>query len=223
MNKDLIKAYLWETIINLAFSPSTHKDQDTWLSCYSTSLPSFWGIDDYPHRNGRRVTFENKLIDITYECLIENCKKGVVEIFLKSSGNLNLMWNHDIDPKYFQFPNGKVLPKKLPRCSNYLQVVDEEMQSILDGLIFHPAVHQHIDLHIPDIESNDCTHTSNHDVRIGGGISNPFLFLFQLRYQFCVKKQNRNKEQKRLVELFSSEIKNKKMSISAGKLFDIAR
>ncbi len=44
----------------------------------------------------------------------------------------------------------------------------------------HPVVHQHIDgllsyPNLPDKKDND----KNHEIRIGGGIDNAFLFLFQ--------------------------------------------
>ena len=47
----------------------------------------------------------------------------------------------------------------------------------------------------------------NHDIRIGGGITNPFLYLFHLRIQLCPIPDTRSKERQRLFDLFENAIK----------------
>lgn len=48
MDKDIIRAYLWQEIIRLAFSPSSTKEQKTWLALYAKSLKNFWEVGTYP-------------------------------------------------------------------------------------------------------------------------------------------------------------------------------
>ncbi|MHB8339081.1 MAG: hypothetical protein ACYDEE_16820 [Ignavibacteriaceae bacterium] len=225
MNKDLMMAFYWARIIKLAFSPLSDHDKDTWLRCYAFSLLKFWGIQNLPSKLkvGQTIKFENKFLNITYDCIIENYQKGSFSISIDSATNNTLLWYHDIDPHYYHPSLVQILPAKLDKRWDQSKVLQEELGNILDGLIFHPHAHQHIDMHIPDSSSADSNHTTNHDVRIGGGITNPFLFLFQLRYQFCIIKQNREEEQKRLLNLFSTELNMKSPNISAGKLFGISR
>jgi hypothetical protein len=102
------------------------------------------------------------------------------------------------------------MPKPDKKSSAFKKIDKKLLEGVLDGLIFHPMVHQHLLYPI-----------DNHLIRIGGGIANPFLFLFQIRYQFCLIEENRNKEKERLMLLFSEAIRAKSVSISAGKLFNL--
>ena len=65
---------------------------------------------------------------------------------------------------------------------------------------------------------------SPHEVRVSGGIENAFVFLFHLRYQFClVSEETRHSERSRLVNLFTKAIDERKVKVSAGELFDIRK
>jgi len=84
--------------------------------------------------------------------------------------------------------------------------VSDDVKAVIDGLILHPKAHQHI-----------ASPINNHDIRIGGGLDNPFLFLFHLRYQLCPIPDKRQKEKKRLLALFSDSLKSNS-SITASSL-----
>lgn len=112
MDKEIVKAFLWERIIKLAFSPLTTNERHTWLQCYLTTIPNFWGIQEYPIRKGQKIIVNNKHLELTYECLIENNKKGTIEILVQSSSEFNLMWTHAMDGECFHFPNERLLPLK---------------------------------------------------------------------------------------------------------------
>jgi len=64
---------------------------------------------------------------------------------------------------------------------------------------------------------------SSHEVRIGGGIENPYVFLFHLRCQFClVSNHVRQTERQRLIDLFKRSIRDNQ-NVSAKDLFNFLR
>jgi len=203
MDDDIVRGYLWQQVIRLAFSPAGKKEQKKWLRMHSMSLKDFWETDEYPPHpksNGTitgEFTSSNLLLDYS---ISDNSNFAVRLVHL--SNTKDLIWTHDVDSGYFAFPiksilskygKGKQLPKK---------GTSKHVESVLDGLIFHPRVHQHVKSPL-----------NNHEIRIGGGIDNPFLFLFHLRYQLCPIPEKRNNEKKRLTELFTNAIKNKSKNI----------
>lgn len=67
-------------------------------------------------------------------------------------------------------------------------------------MIFHGRAHQHIKSPFPE-----------NKIRIGGGIDNPYLYLFHLRYQLCPDKKRRDEEKERLIPLFESAVRYDKL------------
>jgi hypothetical protein len=219
MDKKIIQSYLWNDIIQIGFKPSNLKEQKNWLYQYSKSLPSFWETDDYPDIPKYRNDEINFNIDcIKYNILIENCinypDKYSTLFYFSKKENKELMWLHDVDHEYFSFPINDflVLHNQRTIAINSFDNKDfeEDVESVIQGLLLHPAVHQHIESPI-----------TNHKIRIGGGISNRFLFLFHLRYQFCPDSDRRIAEKNRLVYLFSDAIKNKKNNIPVNELMKV--
>ena len=102
--------------------------------------------------------------------------------------------------------------------ANHLQ---EDVQCVLDGMLFHPRTHAHGD-DLGIVLDGDGPTLPTHEVRLGGGIENAFVFLTHLRYQFClVSDEARKRERTRLVELFTTAI-NDDRNVPAGDLFDLA-
>ncbi|MDM8515597.1 hypothetical protein QUF76_05305 [Desulfobacterales bacterium HSG16] len=204
IKNDMIRAYLWQEVIMLAFLPSRGKDQKTWLQMYNKSINEFWETDEYPpspsshHRNEPPITGEitYSAIDMLFDYTISNNSTFAVRL-LHTSNTKDLMWTHDVDSRYFIFPIQSILNQYNKR-KTFLKEDISHIESVLDGLIFHPRVHQHIESPL-----------NNHEIRIGGGIDNPFLYLFHLRYQLCPISEKRDNEKKRLIELFTNAIKNK--------------
>jgi hypothetical protein len=109
------------------------------------------------------------------------------------------MWIHDVDDKYFIFPNQLFLTECNKEKIALKTFEAKDIESVIDGLLCHPVVHQHIESPI-----------NQHEIRIGGGIDNAFLFLFQLRYQLCPFQNKRKAEKDRLINLFQDTIREKK-------------
>jgi hypothetical protein len=107
------------------------------------------------------------------------------------------MWTHDVDSAYFTFPEQVFLTKYNQRNHAIKHMSTTDIEKVIDSLLLHPRVHQHIESPI-----------NSHEIRIGGGILNPFVFLFHLRYQLCPAPIIRNNERTRLISLFESAVKN---------------
>ena len=93
-------------------------------------------------------------------------------------------------------------------------------------MLFHPRCHAHIeDIGVQHVQlDQDRGGLSLHEVRIGGGIENPYVFLFHLRYQFClVASQARQTERQRLIDLFDVAIRGNNSTVSASDLHDFQR
>lgn len=128
--------------------------------------------------------------------------EDVQQLLHKPAGTESyIMWSHDVDDGYFAFPNRKVLSAVDNRSGDRGRAVHEftrdDLVSVIDGLILHPAVHMHV---MSPIDS--------HEIRIGSGIGNPFLYLFNLRFQLCPIQEKRAAEKDRLVEIFTDAIRS---------------
>ena len=106
----------------------------------------------------------------------------------------------------FFFPEQSFLTKYDKSKEAKKKMNSRYIADVLDGLIFHPRTHLHIKSPI-----------DKHEIRIGGGIDNPFLYLFHLRYQLCPIKEKRVAEKERLIALFETAVKNDKFG-AANKL-----
>lgn len=200
MDNEIIQAYLWHDVIRLGFSPSGKKNIKKWLTIFGKSLKEFWEVDDFPPHPKCNASITSELtcassLNMLLNYDIVNISKYSIR-FLYGLQNREVMWVHDVDGAYFSFPNSSFLIKYNKRKEAVKKIKENNIKKVLDGLIFHPKAHQHIESPI-----------NNHQIRIGGGIDNPFLNLFHLRYQLCpIKKQEA--EIIRLVDLFEINIKN---------------
>jgi len=203
MDKEMICAYLWQDIIRLGFCPSGTRDQKRWLLEYGRSLRDFWEIDIYPAapriKNGKIVaSIDCVRRDLCLQYAIDSSIKFNVHfLYILPQKTKELIWTHDVDRNYFTFPNQLFLTYRKGRNTAVKKFSDEHIKDVLGGLLFHPAAHLHIESPIDD-----------HEIRIGGGIDNPFLYLFQLRYQLCPHQAKRQAEENRLVTLFTEAIRN---------------
>ncbi len=213
MEHSIIQAYIFQDIVRLGFSPSSDKDRKLWLRQYGQSLKEFWEIDSYPAQPSE----SNKIISATinspldigavYEYAIESMDKFTVS--LMHTANSQLMWSHDMDGKYFTFPCQAFLTKHKQRNQAINNMTHDDVGGVIDSLLVHPAPHQHIESPI-----------DNHEVRIGGGIINPFQYLFHLRIQLCPIADRRLAERNRLLVLFENAIRNNQQ-VTANELMQI--
>ncbi|MGR3319330.1 MAG: hypothetical protein ACUZ8O_12750 [Candidatus Anammoxibacter sp.] len=196
MDDDIIQAYLWKDVIELGFRITKHKE---WIKAYLGSLKGFWGVSEYPCTNGPRfendsikAEIENPDLELWWEFDLRINEHFHLE-FNHLSGNV---WWHHSDFEYYILPIEKMLDKRA-RSIAVAEFSSNDLEIVLDAMIFHGSTHQHIKSPFP-----------KNKIRIGGGIDNPFLYLFHLRYQFCPDKSRRDDEKNRLIRLFESAVKN---------------
>lgn len=202
MDKNFIRAYLWQDIIRLGFCPHGTKNQMHWLHQFGQSLKNFWEVDTYPkspcNKNGKTVAvIDCTVFDVYLEYTVEHAARFMVSFFFALAITRELMWKHDVDGSFCTFPVQPFLTYHNQRNAAVKEFSCKDIEAVLDGLIFHPAAHQHI---MSPIDS--------HEIRIGGGINNPFLYLFHLRYQLCPHREKREAERNRLIELFTNAVKS---------------
>ena len=94
---------------------------------------------------------------------------------------------------------------------------DEQLDKAISYLILHPFTHIHIKM-------ND---SPNNHIRLSGGLSNAFLYLFHLRYQLCpieIREPKhgplKNPERTRLITLFGNAIRQNR-PIENQELFEV--
>lgn len=211
MDKQMIRAYLWQAVIRLGFCPASTKDQQGWLYQYGHSIKDFWetSYPKPPRMEKGRITAEIDCTDPLNLSLIYQVdsthKFNVHFRYSDPSNSKKLIWIHDVDGSYFCFPPQPFLSRDGQKAA-LKKFVSDDVEAVVDGLLFHPKAHQHIESPI-----------NKHAIRIGGGIDNPFLYLFHLRYQFCLIPIKQKAERDRLVALFSDALRSNS-PIAASKL-----
>lgn len=95
---------------------------------------------------------------------------------------------------------------------------ETELEFILENMIKHPAIHCHV---FSELWNKTIPGDSLHEIRIGMPTKNPFLFLYQLSFQFLsiFGEQKKEKEFERLTGIIWE--KKDEISISPGDLFDL--
>jgi hypothetical protein len=201
MDDEIIRAYLWRDVIRLGFSPSSTKERKCWLREYQNSLRYFWEVDSYPASLSEergiikaQINCDKLNLCLDYE-IKPNSNFKASFLFLQQS-NVELILIHDVDDNYYTFPDQLWLTMDNRRSMAVRNYSQDHAKAVMDGLIFHPAVHLHI-----------ASPIDNHEIRIGGGINNPFQYLFQLRYQFCPDEIKRQAERDRLIALFFNAVR----------------
>ncbi len=196
MDKDIIQAYLWQDVIRLGFQITKHQE---WIKIYLGSLQKFWEAYEYPCKDGPRcknnsikAKIENPDLELRWQFDLR-----LNEHFCLEFNHLNVnIWEHHSDFAYYVLPIEKMLDRN-KRSMAIAEFSRENLEITLDAMIFHGRAHQHIKSPFPE-----------NKIRIGGGIDNPFLYLFHLRYQLCPDETRRDEEKSRLVNLFKSAVES---------------
>jgi hypothetical protein len=213
------RAIVWDTIERIAFRPASPKK---WLGVYAKTLHKLWGMEPMWAHFNPDDNFSVTFLNLRCSYLIESADKYLVSL-VNNSIDGHLYWQNHIDPGFLSKSSLHLASKKYP--FSHRKHLQEDIKAVLDGLIFHPRCHVH-----PDdlgVQHNQLDPEIGgllaHEIRIGGGIENPYVFLFHLRYQFClVSDQVRQFERQRLIDLFERSIRTKQ-NVSAGDLFDYKR
>lgn len=216
MDRDTIRAYLWQDIIRLGFSPKGTKDQKVWLVQYARSLSAFWEVDYTPlklrqERTGIKGSIDTSItLGLIYDYTFKAFDKfDVTFMYSPPIEDREFMWQHDMDSAFFYFPNITFSDQRKQRKIALREMEPSDIEAVIDALIVHPMPHQHIESPL-----------NKHEIRIGGGIGNFFLYLFHLRVQLCPDKTRRKAEKDRLLSLFDPAVKADR-SVPPGELMRI--
>lgn len=206
MNEMKRRAIVWDKIERMAFRPSSNNDCRKWLGVYARTLHKLWGIGSMWNRFTLDDKFSVTFLNLKCRYYIESVDKYEVSLMNASSDCLH--WKTHVDPGFHSKGSLQTCIDKYPH-----KQIDElrcDIEAVLDGMLFHPRCHTHPeDLGIRHVQLDENSGgLSSHEVRVGGGIENPYVFLFHLRYQFClVADQVRQTERQRLIDLFERSIK----------------
>ena len=174
------QAIVWDTIERLAFRP---QQKERWLAVHARSLHQLWEIEPFQTQHGvdqLRVPFLNLTCDYTLDTVDEY---GATI----SAGDQSMLALH-VDPKYRSKASLHSTPGKYPHQQR--SHLRGDVEAVLDGMIFHTCAHAH--LHDVGLTWPNGNHGAQsellklHEIRIGTGIENSYVFLFHLRYQFCL-------------------------------------
>ena len=213
MNDNRRRAIVWDMIERLAFRP---KPPESWLGVYAKTLHGLWGVEPIWGRFALNDHFDIPFFMLKCDYLIESIDKYSVSL-IQDPSTVRCYWQNHIDSKYLS--KGSLYSASGRYPLQQRAQLQRDIEAVLDGMIFHPRCHTHFeDLGVQLDQSKGGL--SSHEVRIGGGIENPYVFLFHLRYQFClVSNHVRQTERQRLIDLFKRSISNNQ-DVSAKDLFN---
>ncbi|HEB86434.1 MAG TPA: hypothetical protein ENI68_05385, partial [Gammaproteobacteria bacterium] len=198
MSETKRRAIVWDTIERIAFRPSSNNDCSAWLGVYAKTLHKLWGLESMWNHFGSNDIFDIQFLELKCKYEIENVDKYSVS--LQDLSASRSYWQNHIDATYISKASLHSASGRYPRLQRaHLQ---RDIEAVLDGMLFHPRCHAHLeDIGVRHMQlDQDSGGLSSHEVRIGGGIENPYVFLFHLRYQFClVADQVRQTERQRLI------------------------
>ncbi len=216
MNDKQRRAIVWDTIERLAFRP----DQPaSWLGLYAKTLHKLWGMEPMWARFGLDDEFIVNFPNLKCSYKIESASKYEISFVHDSSDCLH--WQIHVDPGFHSKSSLQIAVGKYP--SQQMGELRRDVESVLYGMLFHPRCHTHLeDLGVRHVQLDEGSGgLKSHEIRIGGGIENPYVFLFHLRYQFClVSDQVRQTERQDLIDLFVRSIRNNDKTVSARELFN---
>jgi len=216
MNDNKRRAIVWDTIERLAFRPNPPK---SWLGVYAKTLHGIWGVEPMWNRFALNDHFDIPFLMLKCDFLIESVAKYSVSL-IQDSSTVRCHWQNHIDPEYLSKGPLYSASGRYPREQR--AQLQRDIEAVLDGMLFHPRCHAHLEYLVGRNVQLDqgSGGLSSYEIRIGGGIENPYVFLFHLRYQFClVSAQSRGREKTRLIDLFENAIRND-LTVNARDLFD---
>ena len=219
MTENERRAIVWDTIERIAFRPPSPKK---WLGVYAKTLHRLWGMEPMWGRFACNDQFDVPFLMLNCNYSIESVAKYSVSL-LQDSSTVRCFWQNHIDPQYLSKGSLYSAVGRYPQQQK--AQLRSDIEAVFNGMIFHPRCHTHLeDLGIHHVQlDRGKGGLSSREVRIGGGIENPYIFLFHLRYQFClVSSQVRQSERQRLIDLFERLIRNNQ-NVNARDLFDYKR
>ena len=202
--------------MNVLHSVRVHQ-RAGWVSMQRPCI-GFWGENVIYNRFGLNNEFIVTFLNLKCSHFIESVSKYSISFVHNSSDCLH--WQIHVDPGFHSKASLQTTVGKYPR--QQMGELSRDIDAVLNGMLFHPRCHTHLeDLGVRHVQlDQDSGGLSSHEVRIGGGIENPYVFLFHIRYQFClVSGQARDREKTRLIDLFENVIR-KNRTVNARDLFN---
>ncbi len=212
------RAIVWDTIERIAFRPSSDRDRGTWLGVYARTLHALWGMERTFTRFGPDDEFIVPFLNLKCSHFIESVSKYSISFANDSTDCMH--WQTHVDPGFLSKASLHSASGRYPHQQRaHLQ---RDIEAVVDGMLFHPRCHAHLEdlgvVHVPLDQARGGL--SSHEVRIGEGIENPYIFLFHLRHPFClVADPSRQTERQRLIDLFERSIRDNQ-NVNARDLFN---
>jgi hypothetical protein len=220
MKDDLIKTFLYQEVMRLAFEVTDKSLRDQWIVACLGSFQQFWGVEYPPCTNPRSpLTLKVGEFDMNCKITITTLDDFCVIINSVAHRNEELILRHEVHSSLQQ---DFIIPYSFtpPQCAEVrAKYTTEQLGKVIDYMLLHPFVHFHIKGPI----------NPKNNIRLGGGISNVLQYLFHLRYQLCPEAirqpksagANCHPERNRLITLFDAAIKSGKNAIQHAELMKV--
>lgn len=217
MNDRQRRSIVWDKIERMAFHP---QKSSSWLQVYLRSLSRFWqaqNADVQSTGNG----FEALFLNIACEYDIQSRDRYSVSI-INAASSRKRSWSLHVDAAYQSKASLGATQGNYP-TQHVANDLLGDVTVVLDGMIFHPRNHSHGE--DMELTMSLCPQAlPTHEVRVGGGIENAFVFLTHLRYQLCLLNGAlRTAERDRLIDLFTAAIRNGRQSVPAAETLNVTR
>ena len=219
MNEKKRRAIVWDMIEHIAFRPITSNERSNWLSVYARTLHNLWGLDPIWKPLTTNDKFNVTFLNLRCKYSIESVGKYKTSFADDSSDSL--FWRIHVDPRFESKASLQASVGKYPHDQK--SELHRDVDVVLRGMLFHPRCYTHLeDLGVRHVQLDGGL--SSQEIRIGGGIENPYVFLYHLRYQFClVSSESRDDERARLITLFENAIRDRLSNVNPMSLFDFWR
>ena len=138
--REIIKAYVADTVVRCAFNPPSDSEKRRWLHLLHRSVPTFWGVENFPnlpHQDGRvlRGKLEHGQLQFLVEYQVEANANIGAKIMLCRDNDRDLLWHHHCDNHYFRFPERMTLEKIGEERAALRAAKPADMEAVVDGLI----------------------------------------------------------------------------------------
>lgn len=212
------QSIVWATIERAAFRPNPH---NAWITLYGNTLHKLWELQPHDIQTRWNSGFDSFSLSVSCEYVFDTpVDKYSASIIHKEADEPRRIWTIHVDPIYVSKAALHNEHRRYP-SQDYTRHLRTDVGHVLDGMLFHPRNHVHIEDLGFTCRAAGPSWLNAHEVRIGGGIENFYVFLFHLRYQFClVSDDTRAQERNRLVELFTSAINGRRSNVPPAELFN---
>jgi len=203
MSPERRRTHIWDMIARHAFTPRDVGERARWLHCFSRMIPRYLENPRVSPPQGGGTSFAGVFgcQSLDFECRYSIQPDRADFTMLRPSCE----WQFGIESTVFA-----CVPCLHEWNEGIDEVCEEDVAEVLRGMVGHPRAHLHI-------------HEDSfpHEVRIGTGLHEPFLFLFQLLFQLRIDQNMRDTEMNRLRRIFCVDWLRTEHDVSPQKLFGL--